>query len=680
MTAPVNESRIGPLATEQLGKLLSQAADILRGDLRASDYNEVIAPLLVLKRLSDQPGLLAVPDLARWDHVVAHHPRELAHAFNRALWALEESNPGELKGLFDRVDFNRRIPGPSTLQRLVDHFDPLRLSDDHLEFGDVLGRAYDGFLGAVSMSDRQRGEFYTPRAVCRLLAELVKPRKGQSVYDPCAGSGGMLLQAAHYVEEHDGSEADLVLYGQEKNSAAWFNGALNLFLHGIKDTSLSVSDCLADPLLEHDGRIRQFDRVLTAPPFSMNYVRHEVGYPERMRYGWTPEGGKKADLMFVQHVLAVLRPDGVGAVVAPHGVLFRGGAEADIRRGLIEDGRLEAVIGIGPTVFHNTALPACILVLRGTQGLPTDRRGSVLFINAEHEVASGRAQNRLEPQHVERIVESFQDRENIPGFASVVSLDDIAAHDYNLNIRRYVDADPSAEPLLDVRAALTGGVPQSEIDPARQKFRAFGIDLDDLFQPNGPHYVDFLEEGYEATAARIPELAADLKHRFIFRSKNWWQQQDYLFADMAGTNRLFTSGLRSQLRSSFCADLMPLGVLGEHQLTGVLASWWSDHEDDLRSLNHHGFTGVVDRWDSTRPSWLETSHIPSEPGIAPVLDALGDDLCSRIRQLVVTERQSLVETYLSWGDRYATSLADLEQQYETAAARLKARMAALGHM
>ncbi|MFJ9422458.1 N-6 DNA methylase [Streptomyces sp. NPDC101249] len=675
----MNENRVGPLATEQLEKLLFQAADILRGDLRASDYGEVIAPLLILKRASDQPGLLTVPDLARWSHVVTHHPRELGDALNRALWALEKSNPSELKGLFDRVDFNRRVPGPSALQRLIYHFDPLRLSDDHLEFGDVLGRAYDGFLSAVSMSDRRSGEFYTPRAVCRLLAELVRPQEGQSVYDPCAGSGGMLLQAAHYVEQHDGNEADLALYGQEKNNAAWFNGALNLFLNGIRDTSVSVSDCLADPLLEH-GRIKQFDRVLTAPPFSMNYVRHEVGYPERMIYGWTPEGGKKADLMFVQHVLAVLRPDGVGTVVAPHGVLFRGGAEADIRRRLIEDGRLEAVIGIGPNVFHNTALPACILVLRGTQGLPTDRRGSVLFINAEHEIASGRAQNRLEPQHVERIVKSFQSWEDIPGFASVVSLDDIAANDFNLNIRRYVDTDPSAEPLLDVRAALTGGVPKREIDLASQRFRAFGIDLDDLFQPSGPHYVDFLEEGYEATAARIPELAADLERRFIFRSRDWWQQQYHLFADAAGTNRLFTSGLRSQLRSSFCADLMPLKILGEHQLTGVLASWWSDHEDDLRSLNHRGFTGVVDRWHSTRPSWLGTSRIPSEPDIARVLDALGDDLCSRVRQLVVTERQSLVATYLSWGDRYATSLADLERRYETAAARLKARMAVLGHM
>ncbi|MGW3007455.1 N-6 DNA methylase [Streptomyces sp. NPDC001219] len=671
--------RVRPLTIEQLEKFLSQAADILRGALRASDYHEVIAPLLVLKRVSDQPGLLTVPDLARWSHVVAHRPLELGNALNKALWSLEESNPRELEGLFDRIDFNRRIPGPSTLQRLIDHFHQLRLSDDYLEFPDVLGRAYDGFLGAVSMSERRSGEFYTPRAVCSLLAELVRPQEGHSVYDPCAGSGGMLLQAAHHVDQHWGSEADLALYGQEKNDTAWFNGTLNLFLHSIRDASVSSSDCLANPLLEL-GRLRQFDRVLTAPPFSMNYVGHEVSHPERMRYGWTPEGGKKADLMFVQHALAVLRPDGVGAVVTPHGVLFRGGAEADIRRGLIEDGRLEAVIGIGPNVFHNTALPACILVLRGAQGLPTDRRGGVVFINAEHEVASGRQKNRLDPQHVEKIVEAFQGWKDVPGFARVVSLNDIAAHDFDLNIRHYIDADQPAEPLLDIRAALTGGVPKREVDPARQKFRAFGIDLDDLFRPSGPHYLDFLTEGYEATAGCIPELASDLEERFISRSREWWQQQNYHFADVAGTNHLFTSRLRSRLRSSLCAELLPLGILDEYQLAGSLASWWSDHEDDLRSLNHRGFTGVADRWNNAHPTGLDTSCLPSHSALARVLDALGDDLCSRIRQLVVTERQKLVDTYLSWGDRYATSLADLERRYETAATRLKARMTDLGHM
>ncbi len=668
----------GPLTVKRLEEFLTQAADILRGEVRASDYHEVIAPLLLLKRASDQPGLFTVPEHARWSDIVAQSPAELGHALNKAMRVLEISNPSNLNGLFIGIDFNNK-PGRRALSRLISHFGQLCLSNDHLEFDDVVGRSYDRFLGAVSMSDRRNGEFYTPRAVCQLLAELVRPHAGQSVYDPCAGSGGMLLQAARYVAQHDGGGAGLALYGQEKNHSAWSMGLLNLLLHNVTEVSVSSSDSLAEPVLSSEGRISQFDRVLTAPPFSMNYIQGEIRHPERMKYGWAPESGKKADLMFVQHALAVLRPDGIGAVVTPHGVLFRGGAEAKIRRGFIEDGRLEAVIGIGPNVFYNTALPACILVLRGAQGLPRERRGSVLFINAEHEVAAARAQNRLDPQHVEKIAEAFLDWKDIPGFATVVPLDEIAAHDFNLNIRRYLGAGLPVEPLLDVRAVLTGGVPKREIDSARQKFHAFGIDPDDLFLPGDHQYLDFLEEGYRETAARIPELASDLEQRFVLCSRGWWRRQSHLFSDVAGTNRLFTSELRSHLRSSLRAELLPLGILDEYQLTGVLASWWSDHEDDFRSLNHRGFTSVVYRWDAVHQRRSTSSPTSFDDVRDRVLDLLGDDLCARLKQLVVAERQKLVARYLTWGDRYATSLADLEERYKAAAARLRARMAELGH-
>src|SRR5205814_2614449 len=199
-----------------------------------------------------------------------------------------------------------------------------------------------------------------------------------------------------------------------------------------------------------------------------------VNHPERMRYGWTAGRGK-ADLMYVQHVLATLQPDGVGAVVTPHGVLFRGGVEADIRRGIVEDGRLEAVIGIGPNVFRGTAIPACILVLRGTNGPPAARRGNVLFINAEREVVTGRTQNRLEPQHVEKIVGTFRTAAEIPGFSRMVPISELAENDFNLNIRRYVDAGPAAEPAPDVRAAIFGCVPTGEIEAEATTSRLSGI-------------------------------------------------------------------------------------------------------------------------------------------------------------------------------------------------------------
>ncbi|MHA4777443.1 type I restriction-modification system subunit M [Streptomyces sp. MSC1_001] len=665
---------MSPLTLEQLTRALFGAADVLRGKMDASQYRDVISGMLLLKRASDQPGILQMPERARWSHIVGYEGKALGHVLNEALWELERSNREVLEGVFEALDFDRRL-GRAELSALVDQFDHIPLSDDDLEFGDVVGRAYDLILGKFADNAGKRGgEFFTPRSVVRLMVRLVRPREGQSVYDPFAGSGGMLIQASQYIDEHGGEGADLALFGQEVNSSTWSTARLNLLLHGITESSVLCGDTLADPLHSEDGHLRRFDCVLTNPPFSMNYPEKEVRHPERMKYGWTPGQGKKADLMNVQHVLATLSPDGIGAVVTPHGVLFRGGAEAEVRRGIVEDARLEAVIGIGPNVFHGTAIPACILVLRGTNGTPADQHGQVLFINAEREVVTGRSQNRLEPQNVEKIVGAFREWTDIPGFSRVVSLDEIVANDFNLNIRRYVDAGPPAEPPLDVRAALSGGVPRSEVEAEEEKFHAFGIDLAGLFTVQDSDYLDFLSEGCEATAARIPDLASVRERDFIDHYLVWWKGMESRIADLAGTGKLSMS--RPRLMASFREHLLAEGILDRYQLAGVFAAWWSDRQDDLRSLDQRGFSGVIDRWaaaDNRR------SYLPETLVYERVLDVLGDDLRTRLERLVAAERQGLVDIYHSWGDRYSTSLKDLERQSEDAAARLRARLKELGY-
>jgi type I restriction enzyme M protein len=632
--------------------------------------------MLLLKRASDQPGILQVPERAHWSRIVGHKGKALGHVLNEALWELELNNREGLEGVFEALDFDRRL-GRAELSALVDQFDHIPLSDDDLEFGDEVGRAYDMILSEFADSAGKRGgDFFTPRSVVQLMVRLVRPQEGQSIYDPFAGSGGMLIQARQYIDEHGGEGADLALFGQEVNSGTWSTARLNLLLHGITDSSVLCGDTLADPLHSlEDGRLRSFDCVLTNPPFSMNYSEKEVRHPERMKYGWTPGQGKKADLMNVQHVLATLRPDGIGAVVTPHGVLFRGGAEAEIRRGIVEDARLEAVIGIGPNVFHGTAIPACILVLRGTNGTPADdQRGQVLFINAEREVVTGRSQNRLEPHNVEKIVGAFREWADIPGFSRVVSLDEIAENDFNLNIRRYVDAGPSAEPPLDVRAALSGGVPRSEVDAEAGKFHVFGIGLANLFTAQDSDYLDFLSEGCEATAARIPDLAAVRERDFIDHCRAWWKGMESRIADLAGTGKLLM--LRPRLMASFREELLAEGILDRYQLAGGFAAWWSDRHDDLRSLDDRGFSGVIDRWAAADG---QRSYLPETLAYERVLDVLGDDLRTRMERLVAAERQGLVDIYRSWGDRYATSLTDLERQSEDAAARLRARLKELGY-
>lgn len=267
---------------------------------------------------------------------------------------------------------------------------------------------------------------------------------------------------------------------------------MNMILHGILNADLKNDDTLARPLhVTDDGHLIQFDRVLTNPPFSQNYEKTGMEHRERFeKYGWAPESGKKADLMFAQHVLAVLAPNGVGAVVMPHGVLFRGGDEKRIRQGIIEDDRLEAVIGLAPNLFYGTGIPACVLILRGSAQRDPERRGKVLFINADREYTSGRAQNYLDPEHAEKIVSTFTGYRDIPGFARVVDIEELRESEFNLNIRRYVDNTPPPEPQ-DVRAHLHGGVPKSEVRDRRPLFDALGIDVAKLFVERDADYYDF---------------------------------------------------------------------------------------------------------------------------------------------------------------------------------------------
>lgn len=447
------------ITIEELQSYLWNSAVLLRTSIDAGAYKQYIFPLLFFKRICDvydeecqriieeygdeealefeENHRFQVPKGAHWNDVRAVSENvgvAIVDAFRR----IENANLDKLQGIFgDGAWTNKNRLPDRLLKELIEHFSTKTLSIENCP-EDELGQGYEYLIKKFADdSGHTAQEFYTNRTVVHLMTEMLKPQSGESIYDPTCGSAGMLISAIAYLQQQKKEWRNVAIFGQEINALTSAIGKMNLFLHGVKDFDIVNGDTLKSPAFVEYGKLKQFDMVLANPPYSISQWDREAFTSDkygRNFLGIPPQG--RADYAFLQHILMSLKKDtGRCAILFPHGVLFRN-EESSMREKLVRSDMLECVIGLGPNLFYNSPMEACIIICR-TNKRP-ERRGQVLFINAINEVERKNAQSYLEENHIQKIASAYDKYETIPGFAKVSTIKDIEDNNFSLSIPLYI--------------------------------------------------------------------------------------------------------------------------------------------------------------------------------------------------------------------------------------------------
>ncbi len=453
------------VSQEEINGIVWRACDTFRGAVDPSEYKNYILTMLFIRYMSDvwkdkreayekqykgnqqrveramSRERFVVPPECDFDYLYSKRDAaDIGELINIALDKIEDANKAKLENVFRNIDFNSEAHLGQTKERnarlkhLLEDFNDSRLDLRPSRIGDkdVIGNVYEYLIGHfASDAGKKGGEFYTPPQVATLLAKLLKPKSGDRICDPACGSGSLLIRVAKEVLDQNFS-----LAGQESNGSTWALCRMNMFLHEMDSARIEWCDTLRNPRLIESDNLMKFNIVVANPPFSLDKWGAETADKDRFQrfHRGTPPKSK-ADYAFISHMIEIaLKGDGKVGVIVPHGVLFRGGSEGVIRRKLVEENLIEAVIGLPANLFYGTPIPAAILLFN--KGRETT---DVLFIDASREFGSGKSQNVLRPEDTQKIVKTFEDSQSVEKYAYCASLEEIKEADFNLNIPRYVD-------------------------------------------------------------------------------------------------------------------------------------------------------------------------------------------------------------------------------------------------
>lgn len=543
---------------------------------------------------------------------------DVGNSINIALKELEKSNGAILQGVLtgkegNSTNFNEtntngeRKLSDEVLSEMINDFNNYLLVDENFEFPDLMGAAYEFLIKYFAESaGKKGGEFYTPHQVVELMGRILKPARDAKICDPTVGSGGLLINMKNYVEMIYGSAKDLYLFGQESKEGTYKMCKMNMIFHGIKNANIHHCDTLLNPTLIENGELIKYDIVVANPPFSQNYTTKDMKFQDRFKFWMSKK--KQADFMFVQHMISTLKADGRVAVIMPHGVLFRGGEEQKMRKWLITGIQgestiaentntpciLEAVIGLPPSLFYGTGIPASILVINKKGA--SDRKG-VLFINADREYKEGKNQNILRPEDIDKISYVYEQKDTTDKkYSRLVTKEELEAEEFNCNIRRWVDNAPEPD-NQDVEAHLNGGMPKCEVDALDDRFNSYYDLKNNMFESLRDGYYKFSDKVPNKEAIKVLIVGSNgykqVKESYHERLEGVWGKCLETIKDLPNQNSIqsFVECIRSTYINDMYDDEYP--VINLYQGRGAIAQFFTDLKYDFMSVVSSGWNAEL---------------------------------------------------------------------------------------